>query len=90
MLLPGGRKLVTLRDAADYIMKLPKAEQHLAEWQTVGRSPAPGRRTQRPNHDGAHRRLEGIEPSRSAGVTRPAETSIGGSGNWARSVTDVA
>ena len=29
VLLPGGRKLVTLRDAADYIMKLPKAEQNL-------------------------------------------------------------
>ena len=26
---------VTLRDAADYIMKLPKAEQHFAEWQTA-------------------------------------------------------
>jgi hypothetical protein len=31
-LLPGGRELVTLRDAADYIMKLPKAEQDLEEW----------------------------------------------------------
>jgi hypothetical protein len=34
-LLPGGRELVTLRDAADYIMKLPKAEQNLAPWQTA-------------------------------------------------------
>jgi hypothetical protein len=33
--LPGGRELVTLRDAADYIMKLPKAEQDLEEWQTA-------------------------------------------------------
>jgi hypothetical protein len=26
---------VTLRDAADYIMKLPKAEQNLEAWQTA-------------------------------------------------------
>jgi hypothetical protein len=26
---------VTLRDAADYIMKLPKAEQDLREWQAA-------------------------------------------------------
>jgi hypothetical protein len=31
--LPRGRQLVTLEDAATYIMKLPKAEQHLEEWQ---------------------------------------------------------
>jgi len=35
VLLSGGRKLVTLRDAADYIMKLPKAEQNLEAWQTA-------------------------------------------------------
>jgi hypothetical protein len=33
--LPRGRQLVTLEDAADYIMKLPKAEQDLEEWQTA-------------------------------------------------------
>ena len=32
--LPRGQ-LVTLKDAADYIMKLPKAEQQLEEWQTA-------------------------------------------------------
>jgi hypothetical protein len=31
--LPGGRKLVTLKDAADYITKLPKAEQNKTAWQ---------------------------------------------------------
>jgi hypothetical protein len=31
--LPRGRQLVTLRDAALYIGKLPKAEQQLEEWQ---------------------------------------------------------
>ena len=33
--MPSGRELVTLRDAADYIMKLPKAEQHLEQWQAA-------------------------------------------------------
>jgi hypothetical protein len=33
--LPGGRQFVTLEDAAGYIMKLPKAEQNLGEWQAA-------------------------------------------------------
>jgi hypothetical protein len=33
--LPGGRQFVTLEDAADYIMKLPKAEHDLPEWQAA-------------------------------------------------------
>ena len=33
--LPRGRQLVTLKDAAEYIMKLPKAEQILQEWQAT-------------------------------------------------------
>jgi hypothetical protein len=33
--LPDGRQFVTLEDAASYIMKLPKAEQHLPEWQAT-------------------------------------------------------
>jgi hypothetical protein len=33
--LPRGRQLVTLKDAANYIQKLPKAEQHLDEWQAA-------------------------------------------------------
>jgi hypothetical protein len=35
ILLPGGRELLTLRDAAHYIMKLPKADQEFEEWQTA-------------------------------------------------------
>ncbi|XIA62453.1 hypothetical protein ACFIOY_23120 [Bradyrhizobium sp. TZ2] len=31
--LPRGRSLVTLKDAADYITKLPKSESDLPEWQ---------------------------------------------------------
>jgi hypothetical protein len=33
--LPKGRQLVTLKDAARYIQKLPKAEQQIEEWQTA-------------------------------------------------------
>jgi hypothetical protein len=35
--LPSGRQLVTLKDAAGYIMKLPKAEQNRERWQTAVR-----------------------------------------------------
>ena len=31
--LSGGRKLATLQDAADYIMKLPQQDQHGERWQ---------------------------------------------------------
>ena len=33
--LPRSRQLVTLKDAAAYVMKLPKGEQHLPEWQAA-------------------------------------------------------
>ena len=33
--LPRGRPLVTLKDVADYITKLPKKESDLPEWQTA-------------------------------------------------------
>jgi hypothetical protein len=33
--LPSGRKLITLRDAALYITKLPNAEHDAPEWQTA-------------------------------------------------------
>jgi hypothetical protein len=32
---PGGRKLITLRDAADYITALPKKEAAAPEWQAA-------------------------------------------------------
>jgi hypothetical protein len=35
ILLPKGKKLVTLRDAALYITKLTKAEHEAAEWQAA-------------------------------------------------------
>jgi hypothetical protein len=33
--LPRGRQLVTLKDAAEYIQKLPEAEQLLEAWQAA-------------------------------------------------------
>ena len=33
--LPDGRKIVTLRDAGDYITKLPKADHTAPEWQAA-------------------------------------------------------
>lgn len=35
--LPNGRKLVSLKDAADHITKLSKREQRRDEWQTAVR-----------------------------------------------------
>ena len=35
IILPDGRKLITLKDAADYVTKLPKRESDLPEWQTA-------------------------------------------------------
>ena len=34
-MLPNGRKLLTLRDAAKYITALPKAEHDAADWQVA-------------------------------------------------------
>jgi hypothetical protein len=36
--LPGGRKLLTLRDAATYITNLPKREHDAPEWQAAIRA----------------------------------------------------
>jgi hypothetical protein len=35
ILLPNGRKLATLKDAGEYITKLPAAEHSATEWQTA-------------------------------------------------------
>ena len=59
--LPGGEKLVTLRDAADYITSLPKKESDLPEWQTaIEVLMLVSRR--RSDDDGADRGHEGAEP----------------------------
>ena len=35
IVLPDGRELLTLRDAAEYITELPKAEHDAADWQVA-------------------------------------------------------
>ena len=35
IVLPDGRKLLTLKDAADYVTKLPKEQSDLAQWQVA-------------------------------------------------------
>jgi hypothetical protein len=35
ILLPRGRRLVTLQDSGNFITKLPKAEHEAAEWQAA-------------------------------------------------------
>ena len=35
IILPDGRKLLTYRDAAEYITALPKAERDAADWQVA-------------------------------------------------------
>lgn len=35
IVLPDGRQLLTLKDAADFITKLPKKESDLPEWQAA-------------------------------------------------------
>ena len=35
IILPDGRELLTLRDAAEYITRLPKAEHDAADWQVA-------------------------------------------------------
>jgi hypothetical protein len=35
IVLPDGRQLLTLKDAADYVTELPKEQSDLAHWQVV-------------------------------------------------------
>jgi hypothetical protein len=56
--LPRGRHLVTLKDAAKHIQKLPETEQQLEEWQAAvearGAAGAPCPRCNAGVRDGAH------------------------------------
>jgi hypothetical protein len=62
--LPKGKPLVTLRDAAVYITKLPKAEHTAPEVAGCNGMSDPGGREKRPDHDGAHRLHAGVEQKR--------------------------
>jgi hypothetical protein len=58
--LPRGRQLVALKDAAAYIMKLSKAEQHLEEWQAATEALFDGGRRSRAADACAHRVLRAL------------------------------
>jgi hypothetical protein len=61
--LPNGRELVTLKDAGDYITKLPQAEPAAPEWQTAMKGADPGRRERWPHEDGADGHHAGAAPA---------------------------
>jgi len=59
---------VTLRDAADYIVKLPKAEQNLEAWQTAVEALLMAAEDRGPLMHATHRHVESAEPERRARV----------------------
>jgi hypothetical protein len=61
IILPDGRKLITLKDAATYITSLPKKESALPEWQTAIEVLMLCSR-------GGDRRIEGAASERGAGI----------------------
>jgi hypothetical protein len=61
--LPRGRQLVTLRDAALHITKLPKAEHDAPEWQAAMEALLLVADLGGPDHVRADRRYAGIEPA---------------------------
>jgi hypothetical protein len=64
--LPDGRKFVTLKDAAAYIMKLPKAEQDLGGMADGDRGSYDGGGRSRAADARAHRYVEGAKSARRA------------------------
>ena len=66
--LTRGRQFVTLKDAANYIQKLPKAEQDFEEWQAAVEALLLVVELNGPNHDGAHRYHKSVEPRLRSGV----------------------
>jgi hypothetical protein len=63
-----GKTLRTLRDAAQYITKLPKAEHDADEWQAAMEALLLVAELGGPNDVRAHRDHEGIEPGPCSGV----------------------
>ena len=77
---PDGRKLVTLKNAADYIMKLPKAEaRKMADRDQL---PNHGGRRSWTDHARADRGASGAASERRARVYRPQKDRHWGSGSW--------
>jgi hypothetical protein len=59
---PKDRPLVTLKDAAAYIMALPKKEAGTAEWQAAIEGSNAGRGVGRTDYVRAHRHHASVEP----------------------------
>jgi hypothetical protein len=73
--LPRGLTLVTLKDAGNYMTKLPKAEHEAPEWQAAMEALIlTGGDVRRPDDACADWRHAGVEPSRRARVRHVAKT----------------
>jgi hypothetical protein len=62
IILPNGGQLLTLRDAATYITKLPKADHTTPEWQAATEALIPVAENGGPTMQAGHRRSMGVEP----------------------------
>jgi len=71
ILLPNGKPLATLRDAANHVMALPKHES-AAPLAARGRMPNGRRREARARHDGVDRGREGADVRRAGGAASAA------------------
>jgi hypothetical protein len=73
IILPGRKPLVTLRDAAEYITELPKAEHDADEWHDGMEALLLVAEHDGPTMFARDRHHEGIEPSRRTRVQPVAE-----------------
>jgi hypothetical protein len=80
--LPRGRQLVTLKDAAAYIMKLTKAEQHLDEWQAATEALLMAAEDRGPLMHARIGLLRAPNRTSSACLIRHARRNIGEGGSW--------
>jgi hypothetical protein len=84
---PKGKPLVTLKDAAAYILKLPKSAQQSPEWQAAGEAVIMAAEDRGPlmhAHVGMMLALHGAKPI----PRRAPQRRIGESGSW-RAIGDV-
>jgi hypothetical protein len=84
---PKGRPIVTLKDAAAYIMRLPAAQQQSPEWQAAGEAVIMAAEDRGPlmhAHVGMMLALHGAKPIQ----RRATQRRIGDRGNW-RAIGDV-
>jgi hypothetical protein len=85
--LPRGRPLVTLEDAAGYIMKLPKAEQDLDEWQVAVESLLLVVKLKGPTMMARIGMLRALNHTSCGSLIPRARTRIGDGGSWRGPVT---